>query len=103
MEPEASPSWLALTMTPGIAARLSARLLNEFGSPENVFRGSLTALEASDLPAPVVQAIFKKQTFWRGKRKSRPFGAPPVVCCTGANRNIRKRSCRSITRPWCSM
>ena len=33
MEPEASLSWLALTMTPGIAARLSARLLNEFGTP----------------------------------------------------------------------
>jgi predicted Rossmann fold nucleotide-binding protein DprA/Smf involved in DNA uptake len=46
MEPEASLSWLALTMTPGIAARLSARLLNEFGSPDNVFRASLTGLEA---------------------------------------------------------
>ena len=32
MEPEASLSWLALTMTPGVAARLLARLLKEFGS-----------------------------------------------------------------------
>jgi predicted Rossmann fold nucleotide-binding protein DprA/Smf involved in DNA uptake len=69
MEPEASLSWLALTMTPGIAARLSARLLNEFGSPENVFRASLTALEACNLPAPVAQAIFKKQTFWRAEKR----------------------------------
>jgi DNA processing protein len=69
MEPEASLSWLALTMTPGIAARLSARLLNEFGSPENVFRASLTALEACNLPAPVAQAIFKKQTFWRAEKE----------------------------------
>ena len=30
MELEASLSWLAMTMTPGIAARLSARLLREF-------------------------------------------------------------------------
>ena len=69
MEPEASLPWLALTMTPGIAARLSARLLKEFGSPEGVFRASLTALEGCNLPAPVAQAIFKKQTFWRAEKE----------------------------------
>jgi DNA processing protein len=69
MEPEASLSWLALTLTPGIAARLSARLLNEFGSPENVFRASLTALESCRVPAPVAQSIFKKQTFWRAEKE----------------------------------
>ena len=69
MEPEASLSWLALTMTPGIAARLSARLLREFGTPEGVFRASLTALEGCNLPAPVAQAIFKKQTFWRAEKE----------------------------------
>jgi len=69
MEPEASLSWLALTMTPGIAARLSARLLREFGSPEGVFRASLTGLEACNLTAPAAQAIFKKQTFWRAEKE----------------------------------
>jgi len=69
MEPEASLPWLALTMTPGIAARLSARLLREFGTPEAVFRASLTALEGCNLPAPVAQAIFKKQTFWRAEKE----------------------------------
>jgi len=69
MEPEASLSWLAMTMTPGIAARLSARLLQKFGSPEGVFRASLTGLEACNLPAPAAQAIFKKQTFWRAEKE----------------------------------
>jgi len=69
MEPEASLSWLAMTMTPGIAARLSARLLREFGSPEGVFRASLTGLEGCNLPAPAAQAIFKKQTFWRAEKE----------------------------------
>jgi len=69
MDPEASLSWLALTLTPGIAARLSARLLREFGTPEQVFRASLTGLEACNLPAPVAQAIFKKQTFWRAEKE----------------------------------
>ena len=35
MELDSSLSWLALTLTPGIAARLSARLLKEFGSPDS--------------------------------------------------------------------
>src|SRR5271167_2799819 len=69
MELEASLSWLALTMTPGIAARLSARLLREFGSPDDVFRAPLPRLEACNLPAPVAQAIFKKQTFWRAEKE----------------------------------
>src|ERR1700687_3484402 len=69
MELEASLSWLALMMTPGIAGGLSARLLREFGSPEGVFRASLTALEACNLPAPAAQAIYKKQTFWRAEKE----------------------------------
>ncbi len=56
-------------MTPGIAARLSARLLREFGSPESVFRASLTRLESCNLPAPVAQALYKKQTFWRAEKE----------------------------------
>src|SRR5579883_3359917 len=46
MELDASLSWLAMTMTPGVAARVSARLLREFGSPEGVFRASVAALRA---------------------------------------------------------
>jgi DNA processing protein len=69
VEHQAALPWLAMTMTPGIAARLSARLLREFGSPEGVFRASLTGLEACNLPAPAAQAIFKKQTFWRAEKE----------------------------------
>ncbi len=68
MEPEASLSWLALTLTPGITARLSVRLLREFGSPEQVFRASLTGRESCGLPVRAAQAIFKKQTFWRAEK-----------------------------------
>jgi DNA processing protein len=69
MELEASLSWLAMTLTPGVAARLSSRLLREFGSPEGVFRASLTALESCNLPGPVAQAIYKKQHFWRAEKE----------------------------------
>jgi DNA processing protein len=83
MEPEASLSWLALTLTPGIAARLTGRLLRQFGSPEGVFRASLTALEGCNLPAPAAQAIFKKQTFWRAEKEVdaiRRIGCRVVNC-----------------------
>jgi len=69
MELEASLPWLALTLTPGIAARLSARLLREFGSPDDVFRAPLPRLEACNLPAPVAQSIHRKQTFWRAEKE----------------------------------
>ncbi|HEX2710799.1 MAG TPA: DNA-processing protein DprA [Candidatus Acidoferrales bacterium] len=57
MELDASLYWLALSVTPGLAARLTARLLRHFGSREAVFRASLTELEACNLPAAVAQAI----------------------------------------------
>ena len=69
MELEASLSWLALTLTPGVAARFSARLLREYGSPEAVFRASLAGIEACEVPAPAAQAIFKKQMFWRAEKE----------------------------------
>jgi len=69
MELDTSLSWLAMTMTPGVAARLSARLLREFGSPEGVFRASLTAIESCNVPAQVAQSLYKKQNFWRAEKE----------------------------------
>jgi DNA processing protein len=69
MELDASLSWLALTMTPGIASRLSARLLEEFGSPEEVFRAPLPRLERCNLPAAVAQAVYKKHAFKRAEKE----------------------------------
>ena len=57
MELESSLYWLALAVTPGLATRLTARLLRQFGSPEAAFRASLTELEACHLPVAVAQAI----------------------------------------------
>src|SRR5260221_2004020 len=68
MELDSSLSWMALTLTPGIAARLSARLLKEFGSPDDVFRAPLRRLEACNIPAPSAQAIVKKDSFKRAER-----------------------------------
>jgi DNA processing protein len=69
MEPDASLSWLALALTPGLASRLSARLLREFGSPEEVFRAPLPHLERCNLPSEVAQAVHKKQSFKRAEKE----------------------------------
>src|SRR5256885_14518182 len=69
MEPDVSLPWLALALTPGLASRLSARLLKEFGSPEEVFRAPLPHLERCRLPAMVAQAVHKKQSFKRAEKE----------------------------------
>jgi DNA processing protein len=50
-----------------LASRLSGRLLEEFGSPEEVFRAPLPRQERRKLPAAVAQAVFKKQAFKRAE------------------------------------
>src|SRR6202161_236173 len=69
MELDASLPWLALTMTQGIAARLSARLLEESAAPAEVSRAPLPHLERCNLPAAVAQAVFKKQAFKRAEKE----------------------------------
>ncbi|HET9994185.1 MAG TPA: DNA-processing protein DprA [Candidatus Acidoferrum sp.] len=69
MQLDTSLSWLALALTPGLASRLSARVLRRFASPDGVFRATLTDLEACHLPSPVAQAIVKKEGFKRGEKE----------------------------------
>ena len=69
MELDASLSWLALALTPGLACRLCARLLRKIGSPDRIFYASLTELESSSLPARVSQAIHNKEAFKRAKKE----------------------------------
>ncbi len=60
MELEASLDWLSLSMTPGLGSRLTGKLLRKFGSPTDVFRASLTELEACQLPSAPARAIHTK-------------------------------------------
>jgi DNA processing protein len=69
MELDGSLSWLALALTPGLASRLSARVLCKVGSPDDVFRASRAELESCNLPAQVAQAIVKKESFKRAEKE----------------------------------
>ncbi|HKW65509.1 MAG TPA: DNA-processing protein DprA [Candidatus Acidoferrum sp.] len=69
MQLDASLSWLALGLTPGLASRLSARVLREFGSPEGVFRASKRDLEACQLPSETAEAVLKRKAFPRAEKE----------------------------------
>jgi DNA processing protein len=69
MELDASLSWLALALTPGLACRLCARLLRKIGSPDRIFHASLTELEGCSLPARVAQTIHNKEAFKRAEKE----------------------------------
>ena len=69
MQMDQALPWLALCLTRGIAARLSARLLRQFGSPEDVFKAGLRQLEACELPAATAQAIVKREGFKRAEKE----------------------------------
>jgi DNA processing protein len=49
--------WVALSLTPSLGASRCRRLVEHFENVENVFRASLTELEAVGLPAQAAQAI----------------------------------------------
>jgi DNA processing protein len=63
MELASSLSWLALSLTPGLGARLLGRLLREFGSPDDAFAASATALEACGLPGAAAHAVVTRVGF----------------------------------------
>jgi DNA processing protein len=69
MQLDASLSWLALALTPGLGPRLCGRLLKQCGSPEGVFRASRSDLEACQLPGEAVQAVLDKAAFKRAEKE----------------------------------
>src|SRR5438132_1435794 len=83
MQPDVSLSWLALGLTPGLASRLSARVVRRFDSPDGIFRASLRDLVSCHLPTKVAQAIAKKESFKRAEKEL--AGIQKIAGCTLLN------------------
>jgi DNA processing protein len=49
--------WLAISLTPGLGPTKSRKLVEHFGSPEAVFRASLTELESTGIQAVSAQSL----------------------------------------------
>ncbi len=58
IKPEPYPlRWLALALTPALGPGRARKIVEHFGGIEQVFRASLTELEASGMPAAAAQSI----------------------------------------------
>jgi DNA processing protein len=53
--------WIALNMTPGIGPRVMSRLLERFGSAENIFLARASELETFRLRPETIQSILKRE------------------------------------------
>ena len=53
--------WISLNMTPGIGPRAATKLLEKFGSAENVFHATRSELESLRLKAETIESIIKRE------------------------------------------
>jgi len=54
-------AWISLNMTPGVGPRAATKLLERFGSAENVFHATRKELESLRLRAETVESILKRE------------------------------------------
>ena len=53
--------WIALNMTPGVGPRVATKLLEAFGSPENVFHARRRQLEALRIRPETIESIIARE------------------------------------------
>lgn len=53
--------WIALNMTPGVGPRVATKLLEAFGSPENVFHARRTQLESLRIKPETIESIMSRE------------------------------------------
>jgi predicted Rossmann fold nucleotide-binding protein DprA/Smf involved in DNA uptake len=103
MGPDRYLGWLALALTPGLGARLTGKLLREFGSPEAIFNASLTALEAQQIPAAVAQSIHSRQAISAPRRNFRRPKQRNAALSPGRSHSIRNCFARYTIRRLCML
>src|SRR5688572_16854573 len=54
-------NWIALNMTPGVGPRVATKLLEAFGSPENVFHARRSQLEALRIRPETIESIMSRE------------------------------------------
>src|SRR5215207_8711014 len=54
-------NWIALNMTPGIGPRVATKLLEAFGSPENVFHARRSQLESLRIKPETIESIISRE------------------------------------------
>src|SRR5258707_148649 len=59
--------WIALNMTPGVGSRVTARLLEHFGSAEAIFDAPRRELALLRLPLETVESIVSRELHARAE------------------------------------
>lgn len=54
-------TWISLNMTPGVGPRVATKLLEKFGSAENVFHARRSELESLRLKPETIESIIKQE------------------------------------------
>ena len=54
-------NWISLNMTPGVGPRVATRLLEAFGSPDNVFHATRSQLEALRIKPETIESIIGRE------------------------------------------
>jgi DNA processing protein len=61
--------WLALKLTPGLGARVAARLVSALGHPREIFHASPGVLESHDVQPVVARSLGQASTFEEAQRE----------------------------------
>jgi DNA processing protein len=73
--------WLALSLTPGLGPTKARKLVEHFGSPEAVFRASLTELESTGIQAVSAQALATGKSMELGREELARAADAASPCC----------------------
>jgi DNA processing protein len=60
-------SWISLNMTPGVGPRVATKLLEAFGSPDNVFHARRSQLEALRIKPETIESIISRELHGRAE------------------------------------
>jgi DNA protecting protein DprA len=71
--------WLALLLVPGLGPRSAGLLLQQFRSPEAIFRATPSELEAAGLPGGLARSIASGCTFEEAVRQQEKMAAAEAV------------------------
>ncbi|MCA1640289.1 MAG: DNA-processing protein DprA, partial [Acidobacteria bacterium] len=79
--------WISLNMTPGVGPRSATKLLERFGSAENVFHATRGELEQLRLKAETIESVLKREFHEKAEEelsKVREIGGDILVLDDGS-------------------
>ncbi|MGI8554784.1 MAG: DNA-processing protein DprA [Pyrinomonadaceae bacterium] len=79
--------WIALNMTPRIGPRAATKLLEKFGSAENVFHAKRSELESARLKPDTIESIIKREFYAKAEEelaKVREIGGEILILDDGS-------------------